>query len=177
MDRNKLWKILKEIEYQTILLASWETCMQVKRQQLELEMEQWTVSKLGKEPVKAENGHPAYLTYTQSSVHFSHSVVSKSLWPHGWQHFRLPCPSPTPGAYSNSCSSSWWCHPTISSSVDDPLLRHAKCWARWSTAGIKISQRYINNLRYADDLTFMAENKEELNSLLIKVKEESEKMA
>ena len=151
--------------------------MQVKRQQLELEMEQWTASKLGKEPVKAENCHPAYLTYIQSSVHFSNSVVSKSLWPHGWQHSRLPCPSPTPGACSNSCPLSWWCHPTISSSVDDPLLHHAKRWARWSTAGIKISKRYINNLRYADDITFMAENKEELKSLLIKVKEESEKMA
>ena len=45
------------------------------------------------------------------------SVVSDSLWPHGLQHARLPCPSPTPGAYSNSCPSSQWCHPTISSSV------------------------------------------------------------
>ena len=44
-------------------------------------------------------------------------------------------------------------------------------------AGIKIAGRNINNLRYADDITFMVENKEELNSLLIKVKEESEKMA
>ena len=52
-----------------------------------------------------------------SSVQFRHSVVSDSLWPHGLQHTRLPCPSPTPGAYSNSCSSSQWCHPTISSSV------------------------------------------------------------
>ena len=47
----------------------------------------------------------------------SRSVVSDSLWPHGLQHARLPCPSPTPGAYSNSCPSSRWCHPTISSSV------------------------------------------------------------
>ena len=45
------------------------------------------------------------------------SVVTDSLWPHGLQHARLPCPSPTSGAYSNSCPSSWWCHPTISSSV------------------------------------------------------------
>ena len=52
-----------------------------------------------------------------SSVQFSCSVVSNSLWPHGLQHARLPCPSPTPGAYSNSCPSSWWCHPTVSSSV------------------------------------------------------------
>ena len=48
---------------------------------------------------------------------FSCSVMSDSLRPHGLQHTRLPCPSPTPGACSNSCPSSWWCHPTISSSV------------------------------------------------------------
>ena len=48
---------------------------------------------------------------------FSHSVVSNSLWPHGLQHARLPCPSQTPGACSNLCPSSLWCHPTISSSV------------------------------------------------------------
>ena len=52
-----------------------------------------------------------------SSVHFSCSVVSDSLRPHESQHARPPCPSPTPGVYSNSCPSSWWCHPTISSSV------------------------------------------------------------
>ena len=43
--------------------------------------------------------------------------MSSSLWPHGLQHFRLPCPSPTPEAYTNSCPSSRWCHPTISSSA------------------------------------------------------------
>ena len=48
---------------------------------------------------------------------FSHSVVSDSLWPHGLQHARPPCPSPTSGACSNSCPSSQWCHPTILSSV------------------------------------------------------------
>ena len=48
---------------------------------------------------------------------FSGSVVSNSLQAHGLQHARLPCPSPTPWAYSNSCPSSQWCHPTISSSV------------------------------------------------------------
>jgi len=52
-----------------------------------------------------------------SSVQFSCSVVSNSLWPHRLQHARLPCPSPTPVVYSNSCPLSWWCHPTISSSV------------------------------------------------------------
>ena len=50
-------------------------------------------------------------------VQFSHSVVSDSLWPHGLQHARPPCPSPTPGVYSNSCPFLWWCHPAISSSV------------------------------------------------------------
>ena len=48
---------------------------------------------------------------------FSHSVVSDSLWPQGLQHTRLSCPSPTLGAYSNSCPSSWWCCPPLSSSV------------------------------------------------------------
>ena len=48
---------------------------------------------------------------------FSRSVMSNSLWPHGLYHTRLPCPSPTPVACSNSCPSSQWCHPTLSSSV------------------------------------------------------------
>ena len=48
----------------------------------------------------------------------SHSVGSDSLWPHGLQQARLPCPSPIPGVYSNSCPLRWWCHPTISSAVD-----------------------------------------------------------
>ena len=50
-------------------------------------------------------------------VQFSRLVMSDSLQLHGWQHTRFPCPSPTPGACSNPCSSSRWCHPTISSSV------------------------------------------------------------
>ena len=52
-----------------------------------------------------------------SSVQFSHSVVSNSLRPHGLQHARPPCPSPTPGVYPNSCPLSRWCHPAISFSV------------------------------------------------------------
>ena len=52
-----------------------------------------------------------------SSVQFSCSVVSVSSRPHGLQQARLPCPSRTPGAYSNSCPLSQWCHPAISSSV------------------------------------------------------------
>ena len=52
-----------------------------------------------------------------SSVQFSQSVVSDSLWPHGLQHARPPCPSPTPGVHSDSRPSTQWCHPAISSSV------------------------------------------------------------
>ena len=55
------------MEYQNTLPASCEACMQVKMQQLELDMEQWTDSKLGKEYVKAVYCHPAYLTYMQST--------------------------------------------------------------------------------------------------------------
>ena len=51
------------------------------------------------------------------SIHFSRWVVSDSLLPHESQHARSPCPSPTPGVYSNSCPLSRWCHPAISSSV------------------------------------------------------------
>ena len=51
------------------------------------------------------------------SVQFNHSVVSNSLGPHGLQHTRPPCPSPSPGVYSNSCPLSWWCHPTNSFSI------------------------------------------------------------
>ena len=57
------------------------------------------------------------LTLKFSSVQFSRSVMSNSSWPHRPQHTRPSCPSPTPRVCSNSCPSSRWCHPTISSSV------------------------------------------------------------
>ena len=60
-------KFFKRLEFQTTLPASWEICVQVKKQQLVLEMEQQTGSKLGKEYVKAAYCHPAYLTYMQST--------------------------------------------------------------------------------------------------------------
>ena len=60
-------KFLKRWEYQTTLPASWETCMQVKKQQLEVDIEQWTDSKLEKECIKAVYYHPPYLTYMQST--------------------------------------------------------------------------------------------------------------
>ena len=67
VDHNKLWKFWKRWEYQTIWPAPWETCMQVRKQQLELDMEQQTGSKEEKEYVKAVYCHPAYLTYMQST--------------------------------------------------------------------------------------------------------------
>ena len=95
--------------------------MQVRKQQLELDMEQQTGSKKENEYVKAVYCHPAYLTYMQST------------------------------------------------SMRNTGLEEAQ-------AGIKIAGRNINNLRYADDTTRMAESEEELKSLLMKVKEESEKL-
>ena len=94
--------------------------MQVKKQQLELDTEQQTGSKSGKEYIKAVYCHLAYWTYMQST---------------SWE------------------------------TLD---------WEK--QAGIKISRRNINNLRYADDTTLTAESEEELKSLLMKVKEESEKV-
>ena len=65
-NHNILWKILKRLEYQTTLPASWETCVQVKKQQLEPDMEERTGSKLGKEYVKVVYYHPAYLSSMQN---------------------------------------------------------------------------------------------------------------
>ena len=118
VDHNKLWKILKRWEYQTTFPASWEICMQVKKQQLEPNMEQWF--QIGK------------------GVHQS-CVLSLCL-------FNL---------YAEYIM---W----------NSRLSEAQ-------AGIKIARRNINNLRHTDDTTLMAESEKELKSLLMKVKEESEK--
>ena len=67
MDHNKLWEILKRLEYQTTLPVSWETYMQDKKHQLELDIEQWIGSKLGKVYIRAIYCHPAYLMYMQST--------------------------------------------------------------------------------------------------------------
>ena len=68
---------------------------------------------------------------TTFSVQTSCLVMSNSLWPHGLQHARLPCPSPTPGAFSNSCPSSQWCHPAISSSVVPFNLSFLASLSQW----------------------------------------------
>ena len=116
-------KFLKRWEHQTTWPASWEICMQIKKQQLELDMEQWTGSKLGKEYVKAVYCHYAYLTYMQST----------------------------------SCEMPGW----MKHKLESRLPRE-----------ISITER---NIRYADGTTLLAESKEELKILLMKVKEESEK--
>ena len=103
--------------YQTTWPASWEICMQVKKQQLELDMEQQTGSQSGKEYIKAVYYHLAYLTSMQNT----------------------------------SCKMPGWIKHRLES---------------------RLPRRNINNLRYADDTTLTAESEEELESLLMKVKEQ-----
>ena len=67
MDHNKLWEILKDVGIPDHLTCLWEICMQVRKQQLELDMKQQNGSKSGKEYIKAEYCHPAYLTYMQNT--------------------------------------------------------------------------------------------------------------
>ena len=76
-----------------------------------------------------------------SSIQFSHSVMSNSLWPHGLQHTRLPCPSPTPEVYSNSCPLSWWCHSAISSSVV-PFRSHLQSFP--ASGSFQVSQFFAS---------------------------------
>ena len=80
-----------------------------------------------------------------SSVQFSCSVMSDSLWPHGLQHARLPCPSPTPKTCSNSCPSSQWYHPTISSLVI-PFSSHLQSFP--ASGSFQMSQFYAKVLEF-----------------------------
>ena len=121
MDHKKCFgTFLKRWEYQNNLPVSWETCIQVKKQQLELDMEHWTGSKLGKEYIKAVYCHPAYLTYMQRAL----------------------------------CEMLDW-------------MKH------------KLESRLLGEISTTSDMqmipTLMAESKKELKSLLMKVKEETEK--
>ena len=144
-----------------------------------------------------------------TKTQFSRSVVSISLRPHGLQHARPPCPSSTPGGYSNSCPWSLWCHPTISSSVT-PFSSHLQSFpasgsfhmGRFFASGGQsigvsastsvfpmniqgwfplgwtrlISLQSKGLSRVFSNITLMVEREEELKSLLMKVKEESEKV-
>ena len=85
-----------------------------KLQELVMDREAWHAPVHG---VAKSRTRLSDFTFIHSSVQFSRSVVSNALQPHGLQHARLSCPSPTPRSCSNSCPSSWWCHPTISSTV------------------------------------------------------------
>ena len=69
------------------------------------------------------------------------SFMSNSLQPHGLQHARLPCPSPSPGVYSNSCLLNWWCHPTISSSIV-PFFSHLQSFS--ASGSIPVSQFFTS---------------------------------
>ena len=82
-----------------------------------------------------------YSTQKKYSVQFSRSVMSDSLRPHGTQHTRPPCPSPTPRVYPNSCPLSWWCHPTISSSVV-PFSSHLQSFP--ALGSIQMSQLFAS---------------------------------
>ena len=93
----------------------------------ELQMTLLRSLNLATNPPKKSATQPAWI----ASVQLSHEVVSDSLRPHGLQHSRLPCLSPTPRVYSNSCPLSQWCHPTISSSV----LPFSSCLQSFPSSG------------------------------------------
>ena len=76
-----------------------------------------------------------------SSVQFSRSVVTDSLWPHGLQHTRPLCPLQTPGVYSNSCPLSQWCHPTISSSV----IHFSSCLISFLASGAFLMSQFFTS--------------------------------
>ena len=85
----------------------------------------------------------AYDTYQ-----FSHSVMSNSLQPHGLQHTRLLCPSPSPGVCSNSCPLSWWCHLSISSSV----VPFSSCLESFSASGSFPVSQFSNQVAHVSEL-------------------------
>ena len=87
VDHNNLWKILKEMELLDHLPASWWICVQVKKQQLELDMEQQTVSKLGKEYVKTVYCCPDYLIYMQSTSWEMPGWMKHSWNPDCWDKY------------------------------------------------------------------------------------------
>ena len=96
-------------------------------------------------------------------VQFSHSVMPNSLWPHGLQHARLPCPSPTPRACSNSCPSSQWCHPTISSSV----IPFSSCFQFFPASGsFPISQFFTSVIRWSKYWSFSISPSNEYSVLI-----------
>ena len=95
-------------------------------------------------------------------VQFSHSVMSNSLWPHGLQHARPPCASPTSGVDSNSCQLCWWCHPTIWSSVI-PF----SCPQSFSASGsFQMSQLFTSGGQIIGSLSFSISPSSEYSGLI-----------
>ena len=81
------------------------------------------------------------MQFLMLSIQFNYSVISYSSWPHGLQHDRLPCPSPSSGACSTSCPLNRWCHPTISSSV----IPFSSCLQSFPASGIfPVSQLFVS---------------------------------
>ena len=105
------WSVVRFI-YQKIAVSSWRTDLFIIMWYPSLSMIVFLALKCAPSETNI-----ATLSFDYCSVPFNHSSGSNSLQPHGLQHTRPPCPSPTPRAYSNSCPLSWWCHSTISSSV------------------------------------------------------------
>ena len=101
--------------------------------------------------------------YSQSLSQFSCSIVSDSLQPHGLEHTRPPCPSPTPGIYPNSCPSSWWCHPTISFSVV-PL---SSCLQSFPASGsFPMSQLFASGSQSIGSFSFNISPSDEYSGLI-----------
>ena len=97
------------------------------------------------------------------SVQFSCSVVSNSLWSHGLQHARPPCPSPTPGVYSNFCPLRWWCHPTISSSVV-PVSSHPQSFP--ASGSFQMSQLFTSGGQSVKSFSFTISPSNEYSGLI-----------
>ena len=103
--------------------------------------------------------------HSDSGTHhqFSCSVVSESLWPHELQHTRPPCPSPTPGVYSNSCPLSQWCHPAISSSV----IPFSSCLQSFPISGsYPMSQFFVSGGKKYSSFSFSISPSNEYSGLI-----------
>ena len=109
--------------------------------------------------------HIDHYSYKQHSVHFSRSVVSDSLWPHGLQHIRSLCPLPTAGVYSNPRPLSRWCHPNISSSV----VPISSCPQSFSASGsFQMSQLFTSgeqNIGVSASTSFLPMNTQDWSPL------------
>ena len=110
------WKLHKLIVGIKMVQPLWKTVWHVPKQ-LSIESSYDPSIFTPRYHIFKRNKNMSKNLYMNISVQFSHSVVSNSLRPHESQHARPPCPSPIPGVHSESCPSSQWCHPVISSSV------------------------------------------------------------